>query len=206
VVEYALIIAAVVVMSLGAIQSLQGESNDEVQNEFDCISERPPPPSCQKRAVTTTTSTTISATTSTTQPAPTTSSTESTTTTSTTTTTTAAPFVTTANWSGGSRAQFPGGPRWSARTRLTLTDPSGELLVGAVVTIEVINPSSGAVLGSYECTTEAGTGRCIDSGGSSRPYITIPGNVNSVRFRVASVTYTPPAAAPTQLSPILTRP
>ncbi len=73
-VEYALVLVALVVGLLVVLASLEDQSRAEVTNEFDCISDRPPPVSCQKRPITTTTASTITATTVTTLPASTTSS------------------------------------------------------------------------------------------------------------------------------------
>lgn len=46
-VEYALVLALLVVASLGSIRYLEDETGKEVDNQANCISDRPPPPSCQ---------------------------------------------------------------------------------------------------------------------------------------------------------------
>lgn len=220
IVEYSLLVAAVVVVSLGAIQNLQDNSEAEVANEFDCVSERPPPPTCQKRAVTTTTSTTISATTSTTAPVETTTTTEVSTTTTTVattttlpgaTTTTAAPAVTTAVWSDSGVSTSPRGSSWSARSRLAIRNAADQDIIGAVVEVEMVDTKNNSssnddtVLSSYTCTMRS-SGRCETAGDESRPYITVPGSVQEVRFRVKSVSTNPPSATPTEQSSRLDEP
>ena len=46
-VEYALVIALLVTATVGSIRYLEDETGKEVDNQANCISERPPPPSCQ---------------------------------------------------------------------------------------------------------------------------------------------------------------
>jgi hypothetical protein len=59
--EYALVMALVVVTSIGAIDFLTDRASDETRNQADCVSTRPPPPGCQLPPVvpTTTTTTTL---------------------------------------------------------------------------------------------------------------------------------------------------
>lgn len=191
-VEYALIVVAIVVLSLGAISGLRDSSEAEVANEFDCVSERPPPPSCQKRAVSTTTSVTSPSTTTTIAP---------------TTTTTAAPIVSSATWFDTNTRSEPSGQLWFARTRLVLKDPQGNVLHGVTVTVEVINASTGAVIGSYQCVTNNGNGHCVDAGGDNdNPWSVIPGDVGSVWFRAGSVQATPPVSVPSQTSSLVSKP
>lgn len=54
-VEYALVFALVMVTALGAAQFLQDESQNEIDNQAECVSMRPPPPGCLLTAITTTT-------------------------------------------------------------------------------------------------------------------------------------------------------
>lgn len=96
-VEYSLIIALVVVPSIGAMNYLTKQANKETNNQADCISTRPPPPSCQVRPVTTTTTagdpatSTTSTPSSTVPPSSTTSSTTSSTVSPSSTTSTVPP-------------------------------------------------------------------------------------------------------------------
>lgn len=50
-VEYGLALALLVVGSIGAIQFLEDETEDELDNQADCIETRPPPDSCQQAAL-----------------------------------------------------------------------------------------------------------------------------------------------------------
>ena len=61
-VEYALILAVVVVGGLGAIRYLTDQGSAEVADQADCVSTRPPPPSCIRASVTTVTTVTPSST------------------------------------------------------------------------------------------------------------------------------------------------
>ena len=45
-VEYALVFSLVAVVAIGAVQFLQDESDQEVNNQADCVSSRPPPSGC----------------------------------------------------------------------------------------------------------------------------------------------------------------
>lgn len=45
-VEYALVLALLVVGSMGVINLLQASAENEVNNQADCVSMRPPPPEC----------------------------------------------------------------------------------------------------------------------------------------------------------------
>lgn len=53
IVEYALVLALVLVPSFCTIQQLDKSSRTEVNHQANCIATRPPPPSCQPRSVTT---------------------------------------------------------------------------------------------------------------------------------------------------------
>lgn len=54
-VEYALIVALVVVPAIPAVNWLSKTGRSEVASQKDCVSKRPPPTSCQSRVATTTT-------------------------------------------------------------------------------------------------------------------------------------------------------
>jgi Flp pilus assembly pilin Flp len=45
-VEYALVFSLVAVVSIGAIEFLQAQSEEEIDNQADCVSDRPPPSGC----------------------------------------------------------------------------------------------------------------------------------------------------------------
>jgi Flp pilus assembly pilin Flp len=166
-VEYALIVALVVVASFGAIQFLTTQSEAEVATQADCVSTRPPPPSCQSRAVTDSTTSTISADTTTT-----TESTTTTTTTTTTSTTTTTPpattppsyelsLTTTTGRAGASQ-------NWSATVSPVVTNASNGIVGGVEVRFTW---AAGSNSGQGICVTGA-DGSC----GSSR--IPASGNLN----------------------------
>lgn len=67
-VEYALVLSLFVVVSLGAMDFLSDSADREIDNQVDCVSERPPPPECQLVAVTTSTTLDPTPTTATTAP------------------------------------------------------------------------------------------------------------------------------------------
>lgn len=46
-VEYALVLVLVVIGSIGAIDALEDDASDEVDNQATCLEERPPPAECQ---------------------------------------------------------------------------------------------------------------------------------------------------------------
>ncbi|MCC5951971.1 MAG: hypothetical protein JJU45_07730 [Acidimicrobiia bacterium] len=50
-VEYAVVLSLIVVVSIPATQALTDRSSQEVANQADCISTRPPPPGCQLPAI-----------------------------------------------------------------------------------------------------------------------------------------------------------
>lgn len=67
-VEYGLAVSLLLVGSIGVIQTLEDGTSDEVDNQAECLSERPPPPSCQATPLVPTTTTTTPPSTSTTSP------------------------------------------------------------------------------------------------------------------------------------------
>ncbi len=69
-VEYALVLTLLVVVSIAAIQSLDSAARDEVANQEECVSSRPPPATCQTLILTTSTTVVPPSTTATTQPPP----------------------------------------------------------------------------------------------------------------------------------------
>lgn len=56
IVEYALVLALVVVGSIAAINALDSRGREQVINQAECVSMRPPPPGCQITPITTSTS------------------------------------------------------------------------------------------------------------------------------------------------------
>lgn len=57
-VGYALVLGLLVTTAVGSITLIESASTDEINNQANCVSQRPPPVSCQPRTVTTTTTTT----------------------------------------------------------------------------------------------------------------------------------------------------
>lgn len=54
-VEYALVLALIVVGSIAAINALDSRGREQVVNQAECVSMRPPPPGCQITPITTST-------------------------------------------------------------------------------------------------------------------------------------------------------
>lgn len=165
-VEYALIMSSLVVVSLGAVQFLQDRATDESQNQADCIAERPPRASCQIPAITTTSTPSTVVTTATTGwtgTAPTTGST-------TTTTTAPPPDPNTAtwddptpNWAGDpdppiSQSVAVGGGNWTATAIIGVRTPTDGPAPGAQVRVKWTAP--GMPLPQYQTCTTGGDGIC----------------------------------------------
>ncbi|MCD9622650.1 hypothetical protein [Rhabdothermincola salaria] len=165
-VEYALILALVVVAAVASIQFLTNQSEAEVANQADCVSTRPPPPSCQARAVTTTTTTIPPETTTTI--APETTTTESTTTTtsttappSSTTSTTAPPEQFDLTLTGSTESFYLW---WRAFGAIYVVDADGAPARGVTVVLTIQEAGqSGASTVSCQTSNAAGgpnAGRC----------------------------------------------
>lgn len=198
-VEYVLIVAAVVGLGLLAIRFLTSEGSAEVASQADCVSTRPPPPSCI-RPVLTTTTTVVAPSTSTTE-APTTTTTAPPTTTTTTTapssTTTAAPTTSTTaparQWGGDASFDnnvervYPSGPngQWYFRVDINLNDARGYNDSNVVVEVRytITDPVNGGT-GVVTCTTD-NRGDCtlrVPGGNSS-----FAANVRSVRIEFVTI-------------------
>lgn len=143
-VEYALVLALLLLGSVGAIRFLEGEMAQEVDDEAECMSMRPPPPGCQPQPVTT--STTVSGPT-TTNP----------------TTTTVVPTAS-LTWEN-SRSEPVGPDLWDAVTEPEVTAPDGDGLrqpvLGATVRVEAVvtQPPPESTPFFLSCVTDE-TGRC----------------------------------------------
>jgi len=143
-VEYALVLALLLVGSLGVIRFLEGEAADEVDEEAECMSMRPPPPGCQPRAVTTSTSLVGPTTTN-------------------STTTTIVPVASIA-WQD-SRSEVVTVDTWDAVTEPEVTAPDSDGLSqpvqGATVQVEAVvtQPPPESTPFFLTCVTDA-TGRC----------------------------------------------
>jgi hypothetical protein len=192
-VEYVLIVAAVVGLGLLAVRFLTSEGSAEVASQADCVSTRPPPPSCLRPVLTTTTSvvtpststTEAPTTTTTTTAPPTTTTTEpaSTTTTAGPTTTTTAPaqqWRGTANFDNNVSRTYPNGQngQWYFRVDINLNDAQGFNDRNVVVEVRytITNPSGGGS-GVVTCNTDNG-GDCT---------LRVPGGGNSFAANVRSV-------------------
>lgn len=207
-VEYAVVLSVLVIALIPAIDALENTSSAEVNNEFDCVSQRPPPESCQARAlaITTTTAptttTTAPAVTTTTAPAATTTTAAPITTTSTTSTSTTAPAPTTTTtapvlatsvqWAYTNRGDSDGNEYVS--TALRLTDANGNPLSNRPLSISVKTPS-GQTVGGTTCTTWSG-----DYAGVCVLYVGVPNWADSVRFTVTAVGGSPAASVPPEAS------
>jgi len=184
-VEYALVLALVVVPSVGAVKYFSTQSAKQTNNQADCIAKRPPTNSCQVIAITTTTTTTPASTTST---APAT-----TTTTAAPTTTTAAPSATLA-WDVGASV-YTASPRQVTLKLNVTSSPGSTPLPGAVVTFTMAlysgSPPSYVTSLSATCTSDA-AGVCSATWA-------VPTAASQVSATVRSVDSTPPAGTvPTQ--------
>ena len=172
-VEYALILAFVVVGSIGAINYLTAEGDDQIENSADCVSERPPPPSCQIRAVTTTSATT--------SPLP---------------STTLPPTTTTVPPSSQATALIispnPTPAQVIASLTLTTTEPDGEGqpvvvgVAGAVVYFDIVTTAPGGNQVTTATCTSAADGSCSMT--TALPY----SDATSFEIRVVRIDSNPP--------------
>ncbi len=193
-VEYALVVSLLLVVSVGAIQGLEDNTEAEVANDFDCVSDRPPPPSCQRFALTTTTTEVIDATTSTTE-ATTTTTEATTTTTEATTTTTAAPVPapTTASWDLEHEHRGRGGDRrWELAGEFRVRNNTGVSVADRVVTFVIErrngNSNNGTQVASGSCKTDS-QGACDVDVGGSRQW-------DEVRLIITAIGGNPPLQVP----------
>ena len=155
-VEYGLVVAAIVAVSVPGIDYLTDQGDQELSNQANCVSERPPPPSCLVPAVTTTVST---VSTTTTTAGPTSSTTSSTSSTSTSTTAPPTPsdvedWTASATWTGYSPTS---GGQITLPVNIT---NEGNPVEGATVQvrIQITQPPTGQSFYA-QCTTDA-SGTC----------------------------------------------
>ncbi len=190
-VEYALIMSSLVVVSLGAVQFLQDRATDESLNQADCIAERPPTASCQIRAITTTSTPSTVVTTATTGGTGTAPSTGSTT----TTTTIPPPDPNLAvwddpspNWSGDADPPLsqsttgPGGS-WDATAIIGVRSPTDDPAVGVQVRVKWTAP--GLPLPQYQTCTTGADGSCTFT-------FTLDSSVTSALATVVQIISDPP--------------
>lgn len=190
-VEYALGAALILVVGIGAFNFLSSEATQQANTQADCISTRPPPQSCVRTPVP------AAAAPTTTGVAPTTTLTPPSTDPPITTTTTTPPE---SNVVGGPAISqlIPGDPlgRWQVSAPITITDPGGAPVAGAVVEGRIELGRQPFVVG---CTTDA-AGVCNIEFGP------IPAAETSLRLVVVSVQSTPPAKLPLPVYPVIPKP
>lgn len=188
-VEYALVFALVAIVSIGAVEVLTDESESEIQNQADCVSQRPPPPECLIRAITTTTTLVPPSITVTTVPPP-------------------APPAPVLSIDPPARKSTDPAPRWVEVDVQLEIEQAPDLGGGYVpvpgttvrATILLANPSDPATYFPEEwfrdCTTNA-SGQCTIR--FDLPYNDIP----SIRFEVTGADTTPAAtlSGPMVLTP-----
>lgn len=188
------------------LDNVEDRTSDEVNNEFDCVSQRPPPTTCQRRAVvvTTTTAPTTTIADSTTTSLDTTPTTADTTTTSSSssststsvqssTTTTAGIGTTSATWTFTYRGNYDG-TEYVAAT-FYLYDSAGQPVTNRTVSVS-IRVSNGTEVATGSCRTGSGdyAGRCF---GIHR----IPNSAGAVYLVATAVDGTPALSAPPEQSP-----
>ena len=192
IVEYALGAALILVVGIGAFNFLSSEATQQANTQADCISTRPPPPSCVRTPVP------APAAPTTTGVAPTTTLTPPSTDPPPTTTTTSPPPESTVVGGPAISQLIPGDPlgRWQVSAPITITDPGGAAVAGAVVEARIELGRQPFVVG---CTTDA-AGVCNIEFGP------IPAAETSLRLVVVSVQSTPPAALPLPVYPVIPKP
>ncbi|WP_436794039.1 hypothetical protein [Actinospongicola halichondriae] len=152
-VEYALVLAILVVGSLGAIQTLEGNAAAEVDNQANCLSTRPPPSSCARAPLQPTTTTMVGQPTTTTPPAP------------------------TADVTAFSAETYtPDGDAYSIHLELVVRDDMDVALTGETVTIQwtitAASPSNRVGQFFYASCTVDGSGLCVIDFSTVYPEIT----------------------------------
>lgn len=181
--EYALLVALFVVSSLGAINFLSAEGEEETQNQADCVAERPPRASCQVPAIITTTSSVVPSTTASTSPP----GTGTTSTTGSTAPTTAPPPNEFA-WSpatGPVANDDDADGYWTVDSGFAVTDADSNPVEGAVVKVRWRLP--GGQTFPQQCTTAA-DGTCNVTFDSPFP------DVDYVTVTVTDIVSDPPVA------------
>ena len=199
-VEYAVILSLFALAFIPLLDDVEDRTSDEVNNEFDCVSQRPPPTSCQRRAVVVTTTTAPTTTIADTTTTESTTTTEPTTTTSSTTTTVAPTTSTTAgigsssaNWTFIRRGNYDGTEYVAAV--FYLYDSSGNPVPGRTVSLS-LRGTDGSEVATGQCETASGdyAGRCF---GIYR----LPDWADAVHLAATAVSGTPQLTAPPEPSP-----
>ena len=185
------------------LDNVEDRTSDEVNNEFDCVSQRPPPTTCQRRAVVVTTTTaptttiadvtTTTTAETTTTAAPTTTEATTSTTAEATTTTTAGIGTTSATWTFTYRGNYDG-TEYVAAT-FYLYDAGGQPVTNRTVSLS-IRVSNGTEVSTGSCRTGSGdyAGRCF---GIYR----IPNSAGAVYLIATAVDGSPALSAPPEQSP-----
>ncbi|MCU0311184.1 MAG: carboxypeptidase-like regulatory domain-containing protein [Acidimicrobiales bacterium] len=191
-VEYALGAALILVVGIGAFNFLSSEATQQANTQAECISSRPPPPGCVRTPVPAPVGPT------TTGVAPTTTLTPPSTDPPASTTTTAPPPTSTVVGGPAVSQIIVGDPlgRWEISAPITVTDPGGQPVAGAVVEGRIELGRQPFVVG---CTTDA-AGTCNITFGP------IPAGETSLRLTVVSVQSDPPAALPLPVYPVIPKP
>jgi Flp pilus assembly pilin Flp len=168
-VEYALIVALIVVPTIGAASYLTTQAKTQTVNQANCISTRPPPASCQIRAITTTTSTVPASTTTTTAPPPTSSTT--------------APPAGTAAWNVAA-STFNSGTRVITLNLTVKANPGNTPVAGAIVIFRMtITPGGQSFAAS--CTSDA-SGVCVATWPVGVGVTQVVGTVDSIQSTPAT--------------------
>lgn len=193
-VEYALIMSSLVVVSIGAVQFLEDRATSESRNQADCIAERPPRASCQIPAITTTTTVATTPTSATSVPPCTL---PCATTSSTTTTTAPPPPPNTADWDQGStdwtgdvdppfsQSVSNGNGTWDATAIVGVHSAGGAAAPGATVRVKWTAPD--LPFPQYQTCTTGGDGSCSFT-------ITLPDSSDTATAEVVQITSDPPVA------------
>lgn len=160
-VEYALIVALVVIPAIPAVNWLSKTGRSEVASQKDCVSKRPPPTSCQSRVATTTTtadpstsSTSIPTSGSTVEPPSSSSSSSSSSTSSSSTTSTTAPPPNKATAVGKKLSSTSG------QVTVTVKQDAGAPAPGSIVEVTWSFAEDLSQMFYDECVTDA-SGVCV---------------------------------------------
>lgn len=168
-VEYSLVLSALVVVSIPAAQWITEEGSAEVANQASCVSQRPPPSSCLIPAITTSTATVPPSITTTTAGIP--------------TTTAPPPPPSAAAW-GTATATRTSSTSWYVNAPISVTN-SGTPVAGAVVQvrIQIVTPAAGTFYST--CVTDP-AGACTIN------WVVPITNATQVRLTPTQITAYPP--------------
>lgn len=182
-VEYALLTALILGVSLVGVRALSASATDEVATTSDCVSQRPQPASCSASAVDVTSTTAApvssSSTTTTAPQAATTTTAAPPTTVAPTTTTTQAPTTTTTEaptWSGEIKSFDTKKDKKNIKVSVEV-EPSS----GSVENLEVVFSYrfSNGTTGTKKCTTDE-DGKCSTSFPTPKSWDTVVVTIDSI--------------------------